>query len=375
MKVLFISDSCDFKKGKGVVSKSNLEILNEIFSPENVMIIALKGISRKNDFSKYNENEMVEFQEYKNKYQSLFNLLQLKHNHLSFSTEKKITKIIEKSELVFIDDSIFGRLSRICYNKNVKSICFFHNIRRNLAFKWLKYHGVKLLPSYISTLYNESLAAKYSSINIALNKRDAELYKHYYRRDIDYILPVQIREPECFSLVRKAIVYDLLFVGADYYPNIEGLRWFVKKVLPLVPHVNLAVAGFGMEKYIDEFSTIGNVHILGTVDNISDLYLSSKIVILPIFDGGGMKVKTAEALMHGNYLIGTRESLIGYEETDDIFICDDEFSFKNNILDVLKNNNKNWFSVLNRNLYIKNHNFKYKSSEIEELMVNENIIF
>ncbi len=36
-------------------------------------------------------------------------------------------------------------------------------------------------------------------------------------------------------------------------------------------------------------------------------------IISPIFVGGGMKVKTCEALMYGKNIIGTSESFEGYD--------------------------------------------------------------
>lgn len=36
-------------------------------------------------------------------------------------------------------------------------------------------------------------------------------------------------------------------------------------------------------------------------------------MVMPIFSGSGMKVKTAEALMYGKFLIGTKEAFEGYE--------------------------------------------------------------
>ena len=55
-------------------------------------------------------------------------------------------------------------------------------------------------------------------------------------------------------------------------------------------------------------------------------------MLLPVTAGGGMKVKTAEALKYGKYIIGTNEALEGYEVTDEVAtICTSKNDFINAI--------------------------------------------
>jgi glycosyltransferase involved in cell wall biosynthesis len=52
------------------------------------------------------------------------------------------------------------------------------------------------------------------------------------------------------------------------------------------------------------------------VEDLADLYRRADFVVAPIFSGGGMKVKTAEALSYGKTVVGTPEALRGYEVTE-----------------------------------------------------------
>ena len=61
---------------------------------------------------------------------------------------------------------------------------------------------------------------------------------------------------------------------------------------------------------------------MGPVDDLSEYYLKADIVITPIFDGGGMKVKTLEAVSYAKCLIGTTESLHGFWEKIPLSIRD-----------------------------------------------------
>lgn len=87
-KVLFISDGTDFKRGKGIVSRSNLRILNEVFGVDNVTVFTLVGMSGINDFPSM-ENKIISIQGYITRIKSLLNIIGLRHYHLSRSTEKK----------------------------------------------------------------------------------------------------------------------------------------------------------------------------------------------------------------------------------------------------------------------------------------------
>jgi glycosyltransferase involved in cell wall biosynthesis len=59
-----------------------------------------------------------------------------------------------------------------------------------------------------------------------------------------------------------------------------------------------------------------NIKILNNVPDLKDVYESIDLLVFPIFSGSGMKVKTAEALMYGKYIIGTAEAFEGYDITD-----------------------------------------------------------
>jgi glycosyltransferase involved in cell wall biosynthesis len=107
----------------------------------------------------------------------------------------------------------------------------------------------------------------------------------------------------------------MLFVGTDYKPNLDAIKWFLENVANKVKDkAILKVVGYKLEKYKDKFIKYSNIEIEGTVDDLSKYYRDADLVIAPIFSGGGMKIKTAEAFGYGKFFAGTDESLIGYWE-------------------------------------------------------------
>ncbi|XLP06766.1 glycosyltransferase [Alteromonas marina] len=95
--------------------------------------------------------------------------------------------------------------------------------------------------------------------------------------------------------------YDLLFVGSDNPFNVEAINWFLDNAWPLIDQqVSLAVAG-DVSNSVDSSKIDGKsrVHLLGRVDDLSDLYSNSKVAICPMLHGTGLKIKIIEALSFG----------------------------------------------------------------------------
>jgi glycosyltransferase involved in cell wall biosynthesis len=96
--------------------------------------------------------------------------------------------------------------------------------------------------------------------------------------------------------------YDLLFIGASYQPNIDGLNFFLTSIFPKIidekPDTKLAIAGTVTQSVQIDASLEENVDCLGYVPDLSDLYLKSRLVICPLLDGSGTKVKLQEAMAY-----------------------------------------------------------------------------
>lgn len=172
---------------------------------------------------------------------------------------------------------------------------------------------------------------KVSDFNITLNRRDSNLLKLFYGKDSDLELPTsfddKFNEQKRVELIRNCNEQiDYLFVGVAFFANIQGVQWLIDNVMPKVSG-NLYVIGKGMDHV--EFKNLNDrIRIKGFVDDLSFYYYNVTCVVSPIFVGGGMKTKTAEALMFGKQIIGTKEAFEGYV-IDDSCMCEcntaDEF--------------------------------------------------
>lgn len=149
-------------------------------------------------------------------------------------------------------------------------------------------------------------------MRICLNKRDNELLKKEYHVSPHFLLPISMADDFGSNYVgsnKKTNI--ILFVGSYFMPNVKGIRWFCKNVMPYV-NKDLLIVGKKMELLKDELES-EHVKVVGTVDSLGNYYRIADAVIMPIFIGDGMKVKTAEAMMYGKPILATNEALEGYE--------------------------------------------------------------
>lgn len=122
----------------------------------------------------------------------------------------------------------------------------------------------------------------------------------------------------------------LLFVGSNTAPNIVGLRWFLEEVWPAVrrarPGVTLDVAGTVARAFP---AAPDGVRFLGLVDDLAALYAAAGIVISPLLQGSGLKIKLIEALAYGKATVVTATTLQGVEDAlaDAVVQADDADRF------------------------------------------------
>lgn len=232
---------------------------------------------------------------------------------------KEISVLAQDYDVVFIDRSVFGIIAKKLKQQGYpgRIITFFHNVE-------VPYFEAKLgrKPGKIIVLrcadYNDRYSCKYSDKIIVLNKRDdADIYARYGRHG-DAMTPVVLKDQYDKNtypteMTRKPL--QCLFLGAYFTPNNEGLLWFVNNVLPHV-NIKLRVVGKNMAKLQAEEPILKGIEVINSAPNLEPLFEQADVMILPIFKGSGMKVKTCESMMYGKNILGTDEALEGYEIDD-----------------------------------------------------------
>lgn len=124
-----------------------------------------------------------------------------------------------------------------------------------------------------------------------------------------YYVPHFMPQPE---IVRDRFAADVCLVASDNPHNIKGVAWFYEQVMPLLPDtVRYTVVG----RIVGHLpSQQDNVTTIPYVEDLGEIYNTSKIAICPLLGGTGMKIKVVEALAHGLPVVCTSFGAIGFRQ-------------------------------------------------------------
>lgn len=337
--ILYISKRAD------VGSTTHLEALKEIYGDKNVFYV---------DFSfnkpyKREENYIC-YGKYNGQIERVKRIIQKNTMIISNKIIRELCEIIVNKDIdiIFSEESVIGSFYKQAkkIKKDIKIITFYHDIGADLFRQWRKQPGLLNKIENSLSIYQEKMCVKYGDYNWVFHQADFNKFNKFYGLAPDIMIPlaspvpVAIKQIQDKEDIQSGKVKKLLFVGSSYYPNVIGIRWFVKNVLPeLDKNIQLVIVGRGLEFLKKEFQD-SRVNVVGTVETPVPYYLDADIFIAPLFDGGGMKVKSIEAISYGKCFVGTEESLHGFWE---------EFSDSVRNKFIYKVNTKEeWIEIINK---------------------------
>lgn len=314
MKVLFISKELRQTAGSGVCARMHMDSIREIVGDSNLYLIDMSVAAKPEKKDHY-----LAFGKYPSRINRIIRHLQGNTYYFSNSIIGEIVEYIKVNEIevVFLDDSYFGRLAREIKKKcpKVRVLAFFHDVKAELFPIWIKRANLINKWDYKIAIKNEKISVDEVDANIVLNSEEDDLLRKYYDISADYYLPICVEKKEIDTNenpYESSCKKHILFVGTSYLPNLNATRWFVKEVFPEIrERYDFWVVGKGVECLREEI-TEPDVHIVGFVESLFPYYKNSDVVIAPLVDGGGMKIKTAEAFAYGKVFMGSSESLHGY---------------------------------------------------------------
>lgn len=337
MQCVYISDNIMEKpSGAKQMGESYYEALVRICGKENVKTIALKTPEAKEDDRFFCINMKKDIRTILQGYTTIVNK----------QIRDAIIDACRKSEIDFVvfSSPFFGKIIKSLKKEksDLPILVYYPNAENAALRKHLQkaQHKCRDLLRQLLVVYNEKLTNMYADKLLLLNERDENhLMKYYHGIDKKKIchIPIYFRdaltENGLKKIEKRGEIFKLLFVGGNYYPNTEGILWFVKNVLSRLPaNIHLDIIGYEMDKALtNEVFEQERIKIYGWVENLEKYYLNSDLIIEPIFEGGGMKTKTAEALMFGKYFLATTEALMGYSEMED-YCCNTAEEFAKKIM-------------------------------------------
>lgn len=111
--------------------------------------------------------------------------------------------------------------------------------------------------------------------------------------------------------------HALVFTGKmDFRPNIDGVLWFVEKILPLiqeqVPDVHFVIVGKEPQQRVLQLAANPAVTVTGWVPDVRPYIAAAAVYVVPLRMGGGTRLKVPEAMAMGCAIVSTRLGCEGF---------------------------------------------------------------
>jgi GT2 family glycosyltransferase len=158
---------------------------------------------------------------------------------------------------------------------------------------------------------------------------------------IDFMRPLSRAEmPPSHLHERTNAVFVAGWLAGNASPNVEALRWYRERVVPLVrrqlPDFETLVTGSNPPLAVQAMDGNG-IRLVGRVGSIASFYRNARIAVSPMLAGAGVKIKTIEALQHGVPVVATTVGAegLGLSDGDTIDITDDPGEFAQRIVSLL----------------------------------------
>jgi len=206
----------------------------------------------------------------------------------------------------------------VLFQHNVETVIWQRRVEqaRNLAERWYVGLQAKRMKAY------EGRKCREAGRVVAVSQADGEAMRRLFGVtgplphvptgvDVSYFTP-----PE------ESDRAGLVFVGSmDWLPNIDGIGFFVEKVLPKIrarlPRCSLTIVGRKPPAAIQALAA-GDplITVTGTVPDVRPYLWAAAVSVVPLRIGGGTRLKIYEAMAAGAAVVSTTIGAEGLPLTD-----------------------------------------------------------
>jgi glycosyltransferase involved in cell wall biosynthesis len=230
-----------------------------------------------------------------------------RHGHWSAEAERILIDSVKstRSTLVWCNSTFEAKYLAAAKRIGCRTVLTTHNVESELKrremevsqtsslLRWLKTWDVRRL---------EALGAKTADAVTGITSADIQYYGRLTKAD--RVLPLSFgyglddlpapADPE------REQPYTVLFVGSmQWQPNIEAAKVLVREIMPIVwesmPQATCFLVGRNATDEVRQLSS-DRVFVTGDVSSVADYYERASVVVVPIRQRGGLKIKLIEAM-------------------------------------------------------------------------------
>jgi glycosyltransferase involved in cell wall biosynthesis len=133
-------------------------------------------------------------------------------------------------------------------------------------------------------------------------------------------------ESACVTGAKESIA--VMVANYGYGPNANGLRWLIEKVWPSVlqalPTACFEIVGGNMPAGLEKkCRSTARCTVYGRVENLEPFYSRAAVVVAPIWEGGGTRLKIVEAWGQGKAVLTTTKGIEGLSAPENCSVVAD----------------------------------------------------
>jgi len=396
MNILFLAHRIPYPPNKGDKIRAFHEI-NYLNKNHNVDLCCL--IDDKTDL-KYVESlqkhcRTLEYSVINSKLKKLFSLFSIFSSQTtctekyfwSASLSKKVNNLIKinKYDLIFIYCSSMAKYVKH-YKNETPCVIDFVDIDSD---KWLQYSKFAKFPlNILYSLEGKKLGALENNIlnwtkaAFLVTEREVDFFAesdnknkiHSIPNGIDNKFFNPVDTPDSPNLQKEEYI---CFTGAmDYFPNEDGVIFFVEEVLPHIlktyPRLKFFIVGRNPTPAVEKLADNPNIIVTGSVDDIRPYLKHAELSAIPLRMARGIQNKILEAISMGLPVVTTSNAYEGLtlEKNKDIIVEDDPAKFAEHIINLLKNDDKRKNMAKNAKIeLIKSYNWDNNLGKMETILI------
>lgn len=205
--------------------------------------------------------------------------------------------------------------------------------------KWLLGRDWRLLKKYEGRICSEFDAV------LAVSDEDRKALEEASGQALNVtVIPIAIDTREITPVNFRPEGDRIIHIGTMYWPpNIDGILWFLREVLPRVreqrPDVVFDIVGANPPQEIKAIGEVDRrVNVTGYVDDPTPYLEGASLMVVPLRAGGGMRVKILNALGQGLPVVSTTLGSEGIAVTSGVhlLVADSPEDFANSVVCLLE---------------------------------------
>ena len=256
--------------------------------------------------------------------QKVWSLLHFQFDRKYISWKKKAIDF-SRYDYIFIEFTKLDYVLRDILKSGYKGkiLVRAHNVEKD--YLRISYESDKNFVNFIKHVLSgrrEGYMVHHADAVLAITETDKNRLIELYGSPEEKIVicPVGVNEPKYNKSFDGKIGEKLkcLITGSLWFgPNADATAWFITNVFPQVKNIcNLTVAGFKPNDTVKQLCFQQGVNLIDSPESMQPYFEQADMVLAPIFEGGGMKVKIAEAMSYGLPVVTTPHGAIGYDMVD-----------------------------------------------------------